>query len=166
MTVTNDVERTIEAWAATLGVTYDPNEKPKLTQREKSAEAQHRMDTTDWVAKLAETNDQIRAQEEVRVRAQLDVEQPGHGFSDADIKAYVAKTHSDAANKRRSWEHQQVLMQQAQADHDAAQASKANTALVDDKVRLKRENAALKKTLDEAEDKVRELNRAMDDGSH
>jgi hypothetical protein len=121
---TDEWQQKVAQWAASMGATPD-NSKPKLTQRERSALEQRRMDTTDWVAKLAETNDRIRAREEARVRVVLDATEPGHGYSDEDIKAYVAKTHSDAANKWRSREHQKVLMDQAQVLHDEAQVGKA-----------------------------------------
>jgi hypothetical protein len=128
---TNDNDESLAQWAEDfLSHTNTPEQIAEIkASAEREAQEQHRMDTTDWVAKLKETNDQIRAQEEVRVRAQLDVEQPGHGYSDEDIKVYVAQTHSDAANKRRSWEHQKVLMTRAQVAHDAAEVVKEQAAV-------------------------------------
>ena len=122
------------------------------------------------------TNDELRAQREVIVRHQLDRDHPGHGFTDRDIEAHVAETHSDEAiaEHARQWRAQQKAKQDALAAQYAADLEHKKAAATvkrdhDDRLAAERaktaeaeeEVAHTKKLLRSSQDQIEGLMKAQ-----
>jgi hypothetical protein len=121
----NDDDR-IKAWAAERGHEFDPTATPKLTQQDRSAQEQHRMNSTDWVAVGKATRERICEQEYAKLRDDPDYA----GNTDEAIKAHVAVWHSDQAILMRGQTAARERGLEAQRLHDEAETAKAQTALV------------------------------------
>jgi hypothetical protein len=115
------------------------------------------------------TNDELRSSREERIREELDRDHPGHDCTEADIKAYVAVTHSDEAiaEHAREWraqqraEHDRYAAEYAEDQRRKAEAAKVTAGHSTKLAHEKRATAEETERADRAEGKVRGLERQI-----